>query len=353
MAQASTPAPKTRPAPPAKKAPAAEPISGVERAAILLLSLGEAEAAEVLKHMGAKDVQKVGAAMASMTNVSRDRATEVMDSFVEELDAQTSLGIGADDYVRRVLVNALGQDKASGLVDRILLGRNSKGLEALKWMETRAVADIVRNEHPQIVAIVLAYLDPDQAADVLAQLPERMRSDVLMRIARLDGIQPTALRELDEIMEKQFTGGGNLKSSSVGGVKVAAGILNLMDSQLEQSIVGKIGELDQELSQRIQDLMFVFDDLAEVDDRSIQTLLREVATDTLGMALKGADPRVRDKILKNMSKRAAEMLVEDMESKGPARLADVEAAQKEILAAARRLADAGTIVLGGKGEEFV
>lgn len=353
MAQASTPAPKTRPTPPARKAPAAEPISGVERAAILLLSLGEAEAAEVLKHMGAKDVQKVGAAMASMTNVSRDRATEVMDSFVEELDAQTSLGIGADDYVRRVLVNALGQDKASGLVDRILLGRNSKGLEALKWMETRAVADIVRNEHPQIVAIVLAYLDPDQAADVLAQLPERMRSDVLMRIARLDGIQPTALRELDEIMEKQFTGGGNLKSSSVGGVKVAAGILNLMDSQLEQSIVGKIGELDQELSQRIQDLMFVFDDLAEVDDRSIQTLLREVATDTLGMALKGADPRVRDKILKNMSKRAAEMLVEDMESKGPARLADVEAAQKEILAAARRLADAGTIVLGGKGEEFV
>lgn len=335
----------------AKKAE--DKVGGVERAAILLLSLGEDQAAEVLKHMGAKDVQKVGAAMASLTNVTRERADEVMDSFVDELQAQTSLGVGADDYVRRVLVNALGQDKASGLIDRILLGRNSKGLEALKWMETRAVADIVRNEHPQIVAIVLAYLDPDQAADVLTQLPERMRSDVLMRIARLDGIQPTALKELDEIMEKQFTGGGNLKASSVGGIKVTASILNLMDTQTEQAILGKIGESDQALSQQIQDLMFVFDDLGDVDDRSIQTLLREIATDTLGLALKGADPRVRDKILKNMSKRAAEMLVEDMEAKGPAKVSDVEAAQKDILAAARRLADAGTIVLGGKGEDMV
>ncbi|PXV66050.1 flagellar motor switch protein FliG [Sinimarinibacterium flocculans] len=328
-------------------------ISGVERAAILLMSLGESEAAEVLKHMGAKDVQKLGAAMATLSNVSRERATEVVDSFIEELDSQTSLGVGADDYVRRVLVGALGQDKASGLIDRILLGRNSKGLEALKWMETRAVADIVRNEHPQIVAIVLSYLDPDQAADVLGQLPERMKGDVLMRIARLDGIQPAALRELDEIMEKQFTGGNNLKASSVGGVKVAATILNLMDSSEEQAIIGRIGEADQELSQRIQDLMFVFDDLAEVDDRSVQTLLRDVGGETLGLALKGADPRVRDKILRNMSKRAAEMLVEDMEAKGPAKLSDVEAAQKEILAVARRLADAGTIVIGGKGEAFV
>lgn len=331
----------------------AAPATGTERAAILLLSLGEAEAAEVLKHMSAKDVQKVGAAMASLSNVTREHATDVMDRFVLELEDQTSLGVGADDYVRRVLVNALGADKASGLIDRILLGRNSKGLEALKWMETRAVADLVRNEHPQIVAIVLAYLDPDQAAEILPLLPERMRSDVLMRIARLDGIQPQALRELDEIMEKQFSGGSNLKASSVGGVKVAATILNLMDSTQEQVIVAKIGEADAELSQRIQDLMFVFDDLASVDDRSTQALLREISGETLGLALKGADPRVRDKILKNMSKRAAEMLVEDMEAKGPAKLADVEAAQKEILAVARRLAEAGTIVLGGKGEAFV
>jgi len=332
--------------------PAAD-IGGAERAAILLMSLGEAEAAEVLKHMGAKDVQKVGQAMAALTNVSRERANDVIDRFVMELDNQTAIGVGADDYVRRVLVGALGEDKASGLIDRILLGRNSKGLEALKWMETRAVADLVRNEHPQIVAIVLAYLDPDQAAEVLALLPERMRSDVLMRIARLDGIQPAALRELDEIMEKQFSGGGNLKSSSVGGIKVAAGILNLMDSAAEQALVAKIGEVDADLSQRIQDLMFVFDDLGEVDDRGIQTLLRDLSTETLGMALKGADARVKDKFIKNMSKRAGEMLLEDMEAKGPARVSDVEAAQKEILAAARRLADAGTIQLGGKGDDFV
>ncbi|HKY89674.1 MAG TPA: flagellar motor switch protein FliG [Nevskiaceae bacterium] len=328
-------------------------IPGPERAAILLMSLGEAEAAEVLKHMTPKDVQRVGQAMAALTNVSRDRATHVMEDFCRTLDGQTSLGVGADDYVRRVLVGALGEDKASGLIDRILLGRNSKGLEALKWMETRAVADLVRNEHPQIVAIVLAYLDSDQAAEVLPQLPERMRSDVLMRIARLDGIQPAALRELDEIMEKQFSGANNIKSSSVGGVKKAANILNLMDSTMEQAITGKIGEVDADLAGRIQELMFVFDDLGNVDDRGIQTLLREIGTDTLAMALKGAEPKVKDKIIKNMSQRAGQMLLEDMEAKGPARVADVEAAQKEILVAARRLAEAGTIVLGGKGEELV
>ncbi|MGQ0697955.1 MAG: flagellar motor switch protein FliG [Panacagrimonas sp.] len=328
-------------------------MPGPERAAILLMSLGENEASEVLKHMGAKDVQKVGQAMASLSNVSRDKATIVMDSFVRMLDSQTSLGVGADDYVRRVMVGALGEDKAAGLIDRILLGRNSKGLEALKWMETRAVADCVRNEHPQIVAIVLAYLDSDQAAEVLVLLPERMRADVLMRIARLDGIQPAALKELDEIMEKQFSGSNNLKSSSVGGVKKVANILNLMDSSAEQLISTRIGEVDGELATRIQELMFVFDDLANVDDRGIQTLLREIGTETLGMALKGAEPKVKEKITKNMSARAAEMLIEDMEAKGPARLSDVEAAQKEILAVARRLAEAGTIVLGGTGEEMV
>lgn len=328
-------------------------IPGPERAAILLMSLGEGEAAEVLKHMGAKDVQKIGQAMASLSNVSRDRATLVMDRFISELDSQTSLGVGADDYVRRVMVSALGEDKANGLIDRILLGRNSKGLEALKWMETRAVADLVRNEHPQIVAIVLAYLDPDQAAEVVAQLPDRMRSDVLMRIARLDGIQPAALRELDEIMERQFSGGSNLKASSVGGVKVAANILNLLDSSQEQQISARITEVDSELGTRIQDLMFVFDDLAELDDRSMQALLREVPADKLGLALKGAEPAVKDKITKNMSKRAAEMLLEDMEAKGPAKVSEVEAAQKEIIATARKLAEAGTLVLGGKGDDFI
>ena len=328
-------------------------LSAIERAAIFLLSLGETEAADILRHMGAKDVQRLGQAMANLTNVSREQAEDVLDSFADAIGNQTSLGVGSDDYVRKVLVSALGEDKAGGLIDRILMGRNSKGLEALKWMETRAVAELIRNEHPQIIAIVLAYLDPENAAEVLVILPDKVQTDVLLRIATLDGIQPQALRELDEIMERQFSGNNNIKSSSVGGVKVAAGILNLMDSATEQKLTESIKGTDEELGQRIQDLMFVFDNLADIDDRGIQALMREVSTDSLSLALRGADQKVKEKILKNMSKRAADMLVEDMEAKGPVKLADVEAAQKDILATARRLADAGTIALGGKGDDFV
>ena len=332
---------------------APDELTGTQRAAILLMSLGEQEAAEVLKHMGAKDVQKVGAAMATINKVTKVQAEEVIDDFVSMLDEQTSLGVGADDYIRKVLVNALGEDKAGGIIDRILLGRNTKGLEALKWMDPRAVAELIRNEHPQIIAIVLSYLDADQAADIVGQLPPNARADVLMRIASLDGIQPNALAELDEIMERQFAGKSNIKASSVGGVKTAANILNLIDSSLEQEIMGGVREIDDDLGQQIQDQMFVFDNLGEMDDRSIQALLREVPSDKLGLALKGADPKVRDKITGNMSKRAAEILMEDMEAKGPVRVSDVEAAQKEILAITRRLAEAGTIQIGSSAEEFV
>jgi len=328
-------------------------LTATERAAIFLMSLGEAEAADILRHMGAKDVQRLGQAMANLSNVTAEQAEDVLDSFSAAIGNQTSLGVGSDEYVRNVLVQALGEDKAGGLIDRILMGRNSKGLEALKWMETRAVAELIRNEHPQIVAIVLAYLDPDQAAEVLINLPEKVQSDVVLRIATLDGIQPAALKELDEIMERQFSGNNNVKSSSVGGVKVAAGILNLMDSATEQKLTEAIKGVDEEIGQRIQDLMFVFDNLAEIDDRGIQALMRDVSTETLSLALRGADPKVKEKILKNMSKRAADMLVEDMEAKGPVKLSDVEAAQKDILATARRLAEAGTIQLGGKGDDFV
>lgn len=328
-------------------------FSGSERAAILLMSLGEQEASNVLKHMGAKDVQKVGAAMASLSNITREQVTGVLDNFVSTVDEQTSFGIGADEYVRNVLVSALGEDKAGGLIDRILLGRNTKGLEALKWMDPRAIAEMIRQEHPQIIAIVLSYLDNDQAADVLVQLPERIRTDVVMRIATLDGIQPSALQELDEIMEKQFAGSNNVKSSTVGGIKVAANILNFLDSTTEGGIMEEVSKTDADLGQRIQDLMFVFDNLADVDDRGIQSLLREVQTDTLTIALKGADGPVRDKIFNNMSKRAAEMLADDLEAKGPVRLSEVETAQKEILSIARKMAEDGSIALGGKGEEYV
>lgn len=327
--------------------------AGAQQAAILLMSLGETEAAEVLKHMGAKDVQKVGTAMATLKDVSRERVTEVLDRFVQEMEEQTSLGIGAEDYVRNVLKNALGENKAGGVIDRILQGHDSKGLEALKWMDTRSVAELIRNEHPQIVAIVLSYLDSDQAAEILGLLPERMRPEIVMRVATLDGIQPNALRELDELMERQFAGNDNIKSSAIGGVKVAANILNLLESNMEQAVVGRIGELDENLSQSIQELMFVFDNLVDIDDRGVQRLLRDVENDKLALALKGAEPQVAEKVMSNMSQRAADILREDMEARGPVRLADVEVAQKEILTIARRLADEGEIALGGTGETYV
>jgi len=289
-----------------------------------------------------------------MTNVTKEQVNTVLRDFISTVDEQTSLGIGSEDYIRKVMTEALGEDKASGLIDRILLGKNTKGLEALKWMDARAVAELIRLEHPQIISIVLAYLDSDQAAAILNLMPERMRPDLLMRIATLDGIQPSALRELDDIMEKQFSGNtGNVKSASVGGIKSAANIMNFIDSAQETAIMEKIKDADADIGQKIEELMFVFDDLSEVDDRGMQALLREISSETLILAIKGADQALKEKIFKNMSKRAAEMLRDDLEAKGPVRLSEVEAAQKEILTVARRLSESGEISLGGKGEDFV
>ena len=329
-------------------------ISGVNRAAILLLALGETNAADILKHMGPKEVQEVGMAMAGLTDVSTDQMEQVMGSFVTTLSDQTALGVDSDNYIRNMLTNALGADKAGGVIDRILLGRNSKGLEQLKWMDPKAVAEMVRLEHPQIIAIVLSFLDPDQSAAVIGAFPENVRPDILMRVATLEGIQPAALQELDEILDSQFTGASNVKSLSLGGVRTAANILNLVDGAIESKIMEQINSLDQDLSQEIQDNMFVFENLIDIDDRGIQTLMREVASEQLLLALRGAEEALKEKIFKNMSKRAAEMLRDDLEAAAPAKLSDVEAAQREIIAVTRRLADAGEIMLGGSGgEEFV
>lgn len=328
-------------------------LTGVQRAAVLLMTLGTDEASEVLKHMNPKEVQSIGSAMAQMPNITKPMVSNVMNEFMGAVGEQTSLGIGSEDYIRSMLVSALGEDKAGNMIDRILLGSGSSGLEALKWMDGRSVAEIIRLEHPQIIAIVLSYLDPDQSAEVLALLPERARPDILMRVAYLDGIAPAALQELDKIMEKQFEGSSNVSQSSIGGVKTAANILNFMDGSVEQAISATISEADQDMAEQIHDLMFVFDNLKEVDDRGIQSLLREVSSESLVVALKGADPEVKQKFLGNMSSRAAEMMEEDMEVKGPVRLSEVEAAQKEIIAIARRMADDGDIQLGGGGEEFV
>ncbi|CAK0776188.1 flagellar motor switch protein FliG [Gammaproteobacteria bacterium] len=328
-------------------------VSGVERAAILLLSLGEDDAALVMRGLGPKEVQKVGIAMAAMPHVSRETVQTVLSDFVETAQGQTALGVNSDSYIRNVIVKAVGEEKAKGILDLILLGASTKGLDTLKWMDPRAVADVIRLEHPQIIAIVLAYLEADQAAEVLSILPERVRPDILLRIATLEGINPVALQELNDIMEKQFSGKTAVKSSGIGGIKTTASILNFLDSAMESQIMENIHEVDSEMASRIQDLMFVFENLLEVDDRGIQALLREVASDTLLVALKGSDDAMKEKFFKNMSRRAAEMMKDDLENKGPVRLSDVETAQKEVLSIARRMADAGEISLGAGGEQYV
>lgn len=323
----------------------------VHQAAILLMALGEEEAAEVLKHMGPKEVQRIGQAMAKLQNVTREQVEDVLANFIEIVRDQTSLGVGNESYIRNMLVQALGEDKAGSLVDRILMGGNTSGLDTLKWMDPRSVADLIRFEHPQIQAIVIAYIDSDQAAEVLQHLDERVRLDIMLRISSIDTIQPQALQELNDILEKQFSNTTTNVTATLGGVKCAADIMNFLDTSTESQLVESIKEVDEEIAQEIQDLMFVFENLQDIDDRGIQSLLREVSSETLILALKGADDGIKDKIFGNMSKRAAELLKDDLETRGPVKVSEVEAAQKEILSVARRMAEAGEIMLGGKGGE--
>lgn len=331
----------------------ARAMSGTQRAALLLLTLGEKEAGDVLKFMGAKEVQRLGAAMATLGNVTRDQADAVLDGFITEVEDQTAFGIGTADYVRKVLSNAFGAAKANAFVDRILVGNDAKGLDALKWMSSREVAEIIDGEHPQIIAIVIAYLDSDQAAEVIELLPEEQRSDVIMRIARLSDVQQSALAEIESLIASKSADAAKSGTEKVGGSKVAANIINALEGGRGEAILESISTKSEELSNNIREMMFVFDTLLKVDDRGIQALLREISNDLLVVALKGCDPTVRDKILNNMSKRAASLLREDMEAKGPIRLSEVEQAQKEIIEVARRLADSGDIALGGGSEKYV
>jgi flagellar motor switch protein FliG len=322
-------------------------VQSTRGAAMLLLALGETEAATVLKHLDAKVVQRLGAEMANLKSASREEVSSVLGGFVQVMEAQADIKVGSDDYIRKVLVAALGDDKANSIIDRILLGQKRSGLDVLKWMEPRAIAETIRNEHPQILAIILAYLDTDQAAKVLDEFPETLQADIILRIAQLDGVHPEALGKLDEMIEKQVQGRGNQMSAKLGGAKPAAGILNFT----KPSVLEHLRKVDEAMCQKLQDLMFVFDNLMDVDDRGMQELLREVDSAKLVLALKGTEPALADKFLRNMSSRAAEMLKDDMESRGPVKLSEVEAAQKEIIAVARKLADAGTIQLGGSSAE--
>jgi len=324
---------------------------GLEDAAILLMSLGEEEAAEVFKHLAPKEVQRLGETIARMKTVPRERFNSVIDKFDVVAQDQNMLVSDTDEYVKAVLRKALGDDKANLLIDRILQGSDVTGIESLKWMDATSVAELLRNEHPQIVAAIVVHLESDQAADILKLMTERQRNEVLVRVATLDGIQPMALKDLNDVMSKVLAGGDRMKKANLGGVKAAAEILNLLGSAIETSVLDFVRESDNDLAQKIMDNMFTFDDLVNLDDKGIQSLMKEVQSESLVVALKGATPELREKILRNMSTRAAETLREDLESRGPVRLSEVEAEQKEMLKIVRRLADEGQIVMGGGGDE--
>ena len=324
---------------------------GVEKSAILLMSLGEEAAASVFKYLGPREVQKLGQAMAGMKSVTRENIGGVLGAFHKAAGERTSVGMDSDEYVRTVLTKALGDDKAAGLIDRILKGGDSSGIDGLKWMDSPSIADLIKNEHPQIIATILVHLDRDQAGEVVGHFEEALRNDVILRIATLDGVQPSALKELNDVLMKLLSGNNNFKKSPMGGVRAAAEIMNFMSGAVEGTVMENIREYDGDLAQKILDEMFVFDNLIDIDDRGIQLILREVQSESLIVALKGASEELREKIFRNMSSRAAEMLRDDLESKGPVRLSEVEGEQKEILKLVRRLADEGQLALGGKGDD--
>ena len=321
---------------------------GIERSALLLVTLGEDAAAEVLKHLGPREVQKIGTAMAGLRNVPRERVTEVLDLF----DEATSAGsrVSADEtLIRNMLTKALGEERAGHLLSRILNDSDTAGIEGLKWLDAATISNLIKNEHPQIIATILVHLEFDQAGEILKHFTDRLRNDVVLRIATLDGVQPAALKELNDALTRMLSGASNVKKAAMGGIRHAAEILNFVGSTHETAVIDNVREYDPELAQKILDEMFVFENLLDIDDRGIQTLLREIQSDSLIIALKGAQPDLREKVFKNMSSRAAEMLREDLETRGPVRLSEVEAEQKEILKIVRRLAEEGQIMLGGKG----
>jgi flagellar motor switch protein FliG len=325
--------------------------AGINKSAILLMTIGENEAAEVLKHLEPKEVQKISAAMVALKGLSRTEISGVFEEFHQLASKKTTIGMNSSDYIRNMLTRALGDDKAAGLIDRILHGGDTSGIESLKWMDAASIAELIGNEHAQIIATILVHLEPDLCAEVLGFLTERTRNDVILRIATLDGVQPVALRELNDVLTKLLTGNAAAKKRIKGGSRAAAEILNFMGGALEGSVIEAVRGYDPDLAQKIIDEMFVFDNLIDIDDRGIQLILREIQSESLIVALKGASPELREKIFKNMSQRAAEMMREDLDAKGPVRLSEVEAEQKEILKIVRRMSDEGQIAMGGKADE--
>ena len=322
-------------------------MTSTQRAAVLMLLLGEEQAADIIKFLSPKEVQALGAAMVAAADLSQEAVNVVLDQFVDLLKKQTSLSLGNSDYVEKVLRRALGDDKAASVLGRIMPGQGTKGLEILSWMDARSIAEMIRGEHPQVVAIILSLLESQVAADVLIYLPSETRPEVMQRVASLDTVQPSAMAELEAIMKMQFSKSSSAKSSSFGGIQAAAKIMNSTKTELENSIMMGLNEIDPDLMQKIQDNMFTFENLVSVDNKGIQVLMRNVEPDMLMVALKGASEEVTARFMDNMSERARGMFRDDMEAKGPVRLADVEETQKKIMRIARKLSDSGELMLGG------
>lgn len=324
---------------------------GVKKSAILLLSLGSDVAAEVCKFLSPKEVQRIGEEMAIIGGISRTEVADILEDFHKLAGERTSIGTDSTEYIRTILTKALGDDKANSVLNRIMKGSDTSGIEGLKWMDAPSVAELIRNEHPQIIATILAHLERDQASDILKCFTDTLRNDTLVRIATLDGIQPGALKELNDVMHGLMSGGNNMKETALGGTRVAAEILNFLGSTLEASVLEGVRVHDPDMAQQILDQMFVFDNIMDIDNRGIQLLLREIPGESLIVALKGSSQALKDKFLQNMSARAREGLIDDMDSKGPVKLSEVEAEQKEILKIVRRLSEEGLIAISGKGEE--
>jgi len=328
-------------------------MGGLDQAAILLLTLGEGNASEILKHMGHRQVQRLGTSMTSLKSVSQEQLQFAMIDFLKQAKTQTSLGVDSKEYVRKTLESALGEDRASNIIDRILLTANTQGLDLLKWMDPRAISDLIEFEHPQIISIVLSYIDSDQAAEVLGRFDDDKAVDILMRMSKLDSVNPEALVELNDFLEKISVGSKGGSSTALGGVENVSEVMNCIESNREASILEKIKKIDEKIATQIQDLMFVFDNLLDVDDRGIQSILREISSQVLQVALRSCSTELKDKFFKNMSSRAAELLKDDIEAMGPVKLSDVEGAQREVVAAANKLADSGELVISKKGEEMI
>lgn len=326
-------------------------MDGIERAAILLLSIGEKNASEVLKHLEPRQVQKVGMVMASLSSVSKAKMQNVLVDFISAIEDQVSLNVDTELYLRNVLIEALGEDNAIPVIDRILVSDKDSGLNRLKWLDGRLIADVIRNEHPQIIATILIHLDSEQAAEVIRYFSPEKRAEVLLRMCHIETVKPEAISELGQVIEKQLSGQKGGKSSYVGGIKTVADVINYLDGAMEEDVLTQIKEWDSDASEKIRDKMFVFENIADMDDRSIQTLLRDVSSDQLKLALKGTSESTKEKILSNMSKRASDLLREDIEIQGPVKVSEVEKAQRDILATARSLAEDGKLALGSKGGE--